>query len=75
LTPAGWGAVLAVLIDYTSAKPVWLLSRTSKSYAADKPSLVARLNEMEGQVRGIRSGQGDAHIGEVMEVIRRYVRS
>jgi DNA-binding FrmR family transcriptional regulator len=93
--------------------------RMSKSYAADKDSLVARLNRMEGQVRGIhrmveqdrycvdilqqiaslrsaadavaqilledhirgcvshgiRSGEGDAHIGEVMEVIRRYVRS
>jgi DNA-binding FrmR family transcriptional regulator len=24
---------------------------------------------------GVRSGDGDAHIGEVMEVIRRYVRS
>ncbi len=93
--------------------------RLSKSYAADKASLIARLNKMEGQVRGIRrmvegdrycvdvlqqiaslrsaadavahimledhirgcvaegvrSGDGDAHIGEVMEVIRRYVRS
>jgi DNA-binding FrmR family transcriptional regulator len=93
--------------------------RTSKSYAADKESLIARLSKMEGQVRGIRrmveedrycvdvlqqiaslrsasdavaqliledhirgcvshgirSGDGDAHIGEVMEVIRRYVRS
>jgi len=93
--------------------------RMSKSYAADKDSLVGRLNKMEGQVRGIRrmveedrycvdvlqqiaslrsaadavagilledhirgcvahgirSGEGDAHIGEVMEVIRRYVRS
>jgi DNA-binding FrmR family transcriptional regulator len=93
--------------------------RMSKSYAADKDSLVSRLNKMEGQVRGIRrmveedrycvdvlqqiaslrsaadavagilledhirgcvshgirSGEGDAHIGEVMEVIRRYVRS
>ena len=93
--------------------------RTSKPYAADKDSLIGRLNKMEGQVRGIRriveedryrvdvlqqiaslrsaadavagilledhirgcvahgirSGEGDAHIGEVMEVIRRYVRS
>lgn len=93
--------------------------RTSKSYAANKASLVRRLNKMEGQVRGIRrmveedrycvdvlqqiaslrsaadavsqilledhvrgcvsqgirGGDGDAHIGEVMEVIRRYVRS
>ncbi len=92
--------------------------RLSKSYAADKASLMARLNKMEGQVRGIRrmveedrycvdilqqiaslrsaadavaqilladhirgcvtdgvrSGDGDAHINEVMEVIRRYVR-
>jgi hypothetical protein len=47
--------------------------RTSKSYAADRPSLVVRLNEMEDQVRGIRSGRGDAHIDEVMEVIRRCV--
>ena len=93
--------------------------RLSKSYAADKASLIGRLNKMEGQVggirrmveedrycvdvlqqiaslrsaagavaqiiledhirgcvaHGIRSGDGDAHIGEVMEVIRRYVRS
>ena len=93
--------------------------RISKSYAADKESLVARLNKVEGQVRGIRrmveedrycvdvlqqiaslrsaadavahilledhirgcvsegihGGDGDAHIGEVMEVVRRYVRS
>ena len=93
--------------------------RLSKSYAADKASLVGRVNKIEGQVRGIRrmveedrycvdvlqqiaslrsaadalsgkifpayitgcaavrfaSGEGDAYIGEVMEVIRRYVRS
>jgi DNA-binding FrmR family transcriptional regulator len=93
--------------------------RTSKSYAADKESLIGRLSKIEGQARGIRrmveedrycvdvlqqiaslrsaadaaaqiiledhirgcvahslrSGDGDAHIGEVMEVIRRYVRS
>ena len=93
--------------------------RLSESYAADKASLVARLNKMEGQVGGIRrmveedrycvdvlqqiaslrsaadalaqmlledhirgcvsdsirNGDGDAHVGEVMEVIRRYVRS
>ncbi len=93
--------------------------RLSKSYAADKEALVARLNRIEGQVGGIRrmveddrycldilqqiaslrsaadavaqilledhihgcvaagvrSGDGDAHIGEVMEAIRRYVRS
>lgn len=95
-----------------------VVPRTSKSYAADKASLIARLNKMEGQVRGIRrmleddrycvdvlqqiaslrsagdavahmlledhirgcvahgirSGEGDAHISEVMEVIRRYTR-
>ncbi len=93
--------------------------RTSKSYAADKASLVTRLNKIEGQVggirrmveedrycidvlqqiasmrsaadavaqilladhirgcvtEGIRRGDGDDHIVEVMEVIRRYVRS
>jgi DNA-binding FrmR family transcriptional regulator len=93
--------------------------RTSKSYAEDKASLIARLNRIEGQARGIsrmveedrycvdvlqqiaslrsaadavaqilledhirgcvtegvRGGDGDAHIGEVMETIRRYVRS
>ncbi len=93
--------------------------RLSKSYAADKESLIARLNRMEGQVRGIRrmveedrycmdvlqqiaslrsaadglaqtllrdhirgcvtegirSGEGDAYIDEVMEVIGRYTRS
>lgn len=93
--------------------------RTSKSYAEDKAALIARLNRIEGQARGIsrmveedrycvdvlqqiaslrsaadavaqilledhvrgcvmegvRAGDGDAHIGEVMEVIRRYVRS
>ncbi len=93
--------------------------RLSKSYAADKASIVARLNKVEGQVRGIRrmveedrycvdvlqqiaslrsaadavaqilledhirgcvadgvrSGDGDAHMGEVMAVIRRYAHS
>lgn len=93
--------------------------RLSKSYAADKASLIGRLNKIEGQVRGIRrmveedrycvdvlqqiaslrsaadavagilledhirgcvahgirSGEGDAYIDEVMEIIRRYVRS
>lgn len=93
--------------------------RLSKSYAANKASLIARLSRIEGQARGIRrmvgedrycvdvlqqiaslrsaadavaqilledhirgcvsegvrSGDGDAHIGEVMEVIRRYARS
>ena len=92
--------------------------RLSKFYAADKASLVGRLNKIEGQVRGIRrmaeedrycvdvlqqiaslrsaadamagilledhirgcvahgirSGEGDAHIDGVVEVIRRYVR-
>ena len=28
--------------------------RVSKSYAADKTSLISRFNKMEGQVRGIR---------------------
>ncbi len=95
------------------------MPRVSKSYAADKASLIARLNKVEGQVRGIRrmveedrycvdvlqqiaslrsaadaiaqilledhirgcvaegvrSGDGSSHIGEVMEVIRRYTRS
>ena len=95
------------------------MPRVSKSYADDKSSLIARLNKVEGQVRGIRrmveedrycvdilqqiaslrsaadaiahilledhihgcvtegvrSGDGDSHIGEVMEVIRRYTRS
>jgi DNA-binding FrmR family transcriptional regulator len=93
--------------------------RTSKSYATDKESLIARLSKIEGQARGIRrmveedrycvdvlqqiaslrsaadavaqiilggshprlvsftasAADGDAHISEVMEVIRRYVRS
>ena len=93
--------------------------RTSKSYAEDKAALIARLNRIEGQARGIsrmveedrycvdvlqqiaslrsaadavaqilledhirgcvmegvHAGDGDAHVGEVMEVIRRYVRS
>ena len=52
---------------------------TSKCYAADKASLIARIL-LEDHIRGcvahgIRSGEGDAHIGEVMEVIRRYMRS
>lgn len=93
--------------------------RRAGSYQQEKDSLVARLNRLEGQVRGIRrmieeerycvdvlqqlaavraatdavaqllmeshirgcvaegirSGDGDAHITEVMRALRRYMQS
>jgi DNA-binding FrmR family transcriptional regulator len=106
-------------MEYSIRRLYMATPRLSKSYAADKTSLISRFNKMEGQVRGIRrmveedrycvdvlqqiaslrsaadaiagiiledhirgcvtesvrTGEGDAHIAEVMAVIRRYVRS
>jgi DNA-binding FrmR family transcriptional regulator len=93
--------------------------RTSRSYADDKDLLLARLNKIEGQVRGIRkmveedrycadvlqqiaalksaadavalllledhlkgctaeairAGDGEGHIKELVDVVRRFVRT
>ena len=96
-----------------------MAARTSTSYAADKEQLLARMNKIEGQVRGIRKmieddrycadvlqqiaalksaadsvalilledhlkgctadairhGSGDEHIKEVVDTVRRFVRT
>jgi DNA-binding FrmR family transcriptional regulator len=44
--------------------------------AADAVAQIILADHIRGCVsNSIRSGDSDAHIGEVMEVIRRYVRS